>query len=45
MALLAHPDDARHSGLVGGEVLTPLFGTRVPVLTHPLVERTRARDW
>jgi valyl-tRNA synthetase len=38
VALLAHPDDDRMSGLVGREVLTPLFGTRVPVLTHPLVE-------
>ena len=26
------------SELVGGEALTPLFGTRVPVLAHPLVE-------
>ena len=38
VALLAHPDDDRHRDLVGGEVLTPLFGTRSPVLTHPLVE-------
>jgi valyl-tRNA synthetase len=38
VALLAHPDDGRQSGLVGKEVLTPLFGTRVPVLTHPLVD-------
>jgi valyl-tRNA synthetase len=38
VALLAHPDDERMSGLVGREVLTPLFGTSVPVLTHPLVE-------
>jgi len=38
VALLAHPDDERWSGLVGGEALTPLFGTRVPVLAHPLVE-------
>jgi valyl-tRNA synthetase len=38
VALLAHPEDARWSGLVGGEALTPLFGTRVPVLAHPLVE-------
>ncbi len=26
---------------MGGEALTPLFGTRVPVLTHPLVERDK----
>jgi valyl-tRNA synthetase len=38
VALLAHPEDARWKGLVGGEALTPLFGTRVPVLAHPLVE-------
>jgi valyl-tRNA synthetase len=41
VALLAHPDDERHAGLVGGEVLTPLFGTRVPVLSHRLVERDK----
>jgi valyl-tRNA synthetase len=38
VALLAHPDDARHSQLVGRDALTPLFGTSVPVLTHPLVD-------
>jgi valyl-tRNA synthetase len=41
VALLAHPDDERFSDLVGGEVITPLFGTRVPILTHPLVERDK----
>ncbi len=41
VALLAHPEDERHRDLVGGEALTPLFGTRVPVLTHPLVERDK----
>ncbi len=38
VALLAHPDDVRQRDLVGKDVLTPLFGTRVPVLTHPLVD-------
>jgi valyl-tRNA synthetase len=38
VALLAHPDDERQRHLVGNDVLTPLFGTRVPVLTHPLVD-------
>ncbi len=38
VALLAHPDDERHRALVGREALTPLFGTRVPVMTHPQVE-------
>jgi valyl-tRNA synthetase len=41
VALLAHPDDERHRALVGAEALTPLFGTRVPVLTHPLVEKDK----
>jgi valyl-tRNA synthetase len=41
VALLAHPDDERHAALVGGEAVTPLFGSRVPVLTHPLVERDK----
>jgi valyl-tRNA synthetase len=41
VALLAHPDDARHARLLGKEVLTPLFATRVPVLSHELVEREK----
>ncbi len=41
VALLAHPDDDRHAELVGSEVLTPLFGTRVPVMTHTQVERDK----
>jgi len=41
VALLAHPEDERHRELVGGHVLTPLFGTSVPVMTHPLVEREK----
>jgi valyl-tRNA synthetase len=38
VALLAHPEDARWRALAGREAATPLFGTRVPVLLHPLVE-------
>src|ERR1041385_6035251 len=38
VALLAHPDDERQRQLVGKQALTPLFGTRVPALTHPLVD-------
>ncbi|MGA2320489.1 MAG: valine--tRNA ligase [Solirubrobacteraceae bacterium] len=38
VALLAHPEDRRQRHLVGSEVLTPLFATRVPVLAHPLVD-------
>ncbi len=41
VALLAHPDDERHRDLVGKEVVTPLFGTRVPVRTHPQVEKDK----
>jgi valyl-tRNA synthetase len=41
VALLAHPDDERWQPLVGRDALTPLFGTRVPVLTHPLVDREK----
>ena len=38
VALVAHPDDDRYRALVGGEVLSPLFGVRVPVVTHRLAE-------
>jgi valyl-tRNA synthetase len=41
VALLAHPDDERHAGLVGATARTPLFGTSVPILSHPLVEREK----
>ena len=38
VALVAHPDDARYQSLFGTEVITPLFGVRVPVLAHPLAD-------
>src|SRR5713226_4891879 len=38
VAVLAHPEDERHKGLVGRRLLTPLFGTSVPVMTHAAVE-------
>ncbi len=38
VALVAHPDDARYRMLVGHEVVTPLFGVRVPVVAHPLAD-------
>ncbi len=41
VALLAHPDDERHRELVGQQVRTPLFGTTLPVMTHPAVERDK----
>jgi valyl-tRNA synthetase len=38
VALVAHPDDARYQHLFGTEVITPLFGVRVPVRPHPLAD-------
>jgi valyl-tRNA synthetase len=38
VALVAHPDDERYKPLFGGEVLTPLFGARVPLKPHPLAD-------
>src|SRR3989454_5768636 len=38
VALVAHPDDERYKPLFGREVLTPLFGARVPVRAHPLAD-------
>jgi valyl-tRNA synthetase len=38
VALVAHPDDARFRDRFGGEVTTPLFGVRVPVVAHNLAD-------
>ncbi len=38
VALVAHPDDARYQALFGKEVVTPLFGVRVPVRAHALAD-------
>jgi valyl-tRNA synthetase len=38
VALVAHPDDERYRALFGTDVVTPLFGTRVPVKPHPLAD-------
>src|SRR5690606_12280742 len=38
VALVAHPDDARYQPLFGTEVITPLFGVRVPVRPHRLAD-------
>ena len=38
VALVAHPDDARYSALIGTNVLTPLFGTEVAVRAHHLAD-------
>lgn len=41
VALVAHPDDERYRPLFGTTATTPLFGSRVPVLAHPLAEPGR----
>src|SRR5947208_12249440 len=38
VALVAHPDDERYKPLFGKEVVTPLFGARVPVKAHALAD-------
>ena len=38
VALVAHPDDERYKPLFDREVITPLFGVRVPVKPHPLAD-------
>ncbi|GMU77413.1 MAG: valine--tRNA ligase [Acidimicrobiia bacterium] len=38
VALVAHPDDVRYQPLFDAEVLTPLFGVRVPVRAHHLAD-------
>jgi valyl-tRNA synthetase len=38
VALVAHPGDARYQALFGTEVSTPLFGVRVPILSHELAD-------
>jgi valyl-tRNA synthetase len=38
VALVAHPDDPRYQPLFGSEVVTPLFGVRVPLRAHSLAD-------
>ncbi|MBZ5558400.1 MAG: valine--tRNA ligase [Acidobacteriia bacterium] len=38
VALVAHPDDERYKPLFGKDVVTPLFGVRVPVRAHALAD-------
>jgi valyl-tRNA synthetase len=38
VALVAHPDDERYKPLFGRDVITPLFGVRVPVRAHTLAD-------
>ena len=38
VALIAHPDDERYTGLFGSTVTSPVFGVEIPVLAHPAAE-------
>jgi valyl-tRNA synthetase len=38
VALVAHPDDERYKPLFGAEAITPLFGVRVPIVSHELAD-------
>jgi valyl-tRNA synthetase len=38
VALIAHPDDERYAGFLGGRATTPLFGVQVPILAHRLAD-------
>jgi valyl-tRNA synthetase len=38
VALVAHPDDERYKALFGTDVVTPIFGVRVPVKPHELAD-------
>jgi valyl-tRNA synthetase len=38
VALVAHPEDERYADLFGTEVLTPVFGVKVPVVAHRLAD-------
>src|SRR6476620_8800707 len=41
VALVAHPDDDRYKPLFGTDVITPLFGVRVPVKPHALADPSK----
>jgi valyl-tRNA synthetase len=41
VALVAHPEDERYTGLFGTEVISPLFGVRLPIVAHRLAEPTK----
>ena len=38
VSLVAHPDDARYQPLFGSDVVTPLFGVKVPIRPHHLAD-------
>jgi valyl-tRNA synthetase len=38
VALVAHPDDERYQSQFGTNVITPLYGARVPIVAHELAQ-------
>lgn len=38
VALVAHPSDERYQPLFGSEVVSPIFGVKVPVVAHELAD-------
>ncbi len=38
VAIVAHPEDPRYKDIAGSEVVTPVFGVRVPIVLHPLAD-------
>jgi valyl-tRNA synthetase len=38
VAVVAHPDDERYRALFGTEVITALYGTKVPIVAHYLAD-------
>jgi valyl-tRNA synthetase len=41
VALVAHPDDDRYKPMFGTEVVTPLFGVKVPIKPHTLADPSK----
>jgi valyl-tRNA synthetase len=41
VALVTHPADERYQALVGKEAVSPLFGVRIPVVAHELVDPSK----
>ncbi|HUK32711.1 MAG TPA: valine--tRNA ligase, partial [Vicinamibacterales bacterium] len=41
VALVAHPDDERYQPMFGTDVVTPLFGMKVPVKPHVLADPSK----
>lgn len=38
VAVMVHPEDPRHQGLIGKEVILPLVGRRIPIIADPVVD-------